>query len=384
MKKTTAAFLLAFAFLAGCLVSILAMSKLTVAVNPSLAKANEVYQAINTYYIGELDEELMSDYIADAMVYATGDQWSYYISAEDFDEHMEQILNAYVGIGVSIREEEDGTLRVLEVTPNSPAAKGGILPGDIFVAVDGVDCTEMTLTETRNLVRGEEGSQVIVTVLREQERLDIPMIRANVQAEVVRSRLLGTVGYISIYNFDTGAAEKTIAAIEELQAQGAKSLLFDVRFNPGGLKTELLDLLDYLLPEGIIFRSEDYLGNTEEIHSDAACLELPMAVLVNEDSYSAAEFFAAALSEYDAAAVIGTQTYGKGYFQTTMPLSDGSALNLSVGKYYTPNGVSLADTGGLTPDYVVELTEEKMILLASHILEPEEDPQLQKALSLLK
>ena len=384
MKKSTAAILLIFAFLAGSLLGICVMHTFSAPNSPALAKAQEVYDVLDAYFIGEVDEDLMCDTVADAMVYATGDQWSYYISAEDFDEHMEQLQNAYVGIGVSIRELEDGSLQVLSVTPNSPAEEGGMLGGDIFVAVNGEDCTEKSLTEVRELVRGEAGTDVTITVLRDEEHLDITMTRASVEAEVVRSQMLGDTGYIAIFNFDATAGEKTIAAIEELRSQGATSLLFDVRFNPGGLKTELLEILDYLLPEGPIFRSEDYLGREEVDESDEACLEMPMAVLINQDSYSAAEFFAAALSEYGVAQTVGTQTCGKGYFQVTRPLSDGSALNISVGKYYTPNGVSLAEEGGLTPDHVVELTEEAQIDLASHVLEPEDDPQLQKALSLLK
>ena len=360
------------------------MYRLGMQESPALAKANEVYRALDNYFIGEVDEDLMCDTVAEAMVYATGDQWSYYISAENFDEHMEQLQNAYVGIGVTIRELEDGSLQVLSVSPSSPAQAGGMRSGDIFIAVNGEDCTEKTLEEVRELVRGEEGTNVTITVQREDETLEITMTRASVEAIVVSGRMLGDTGYIAIYNFDATAAEKTISAIEGLRAQGAKSLVFDVRFNPGGLKTELLTLLDYLLPEGPIFRSEDYLGRVEVDESDAACLDMPMAVLINQDSYSAAEFFAAALSEYGVAETVGTQTCGKGYFQTTMPLSDGSALNISVGKYYTPNGVSLADAGGLTPDHVVELPEEGMMELASHVLEPEEDSQLQKALSLLK
>ena len=384
MKKSTAIILMVLAFLVGSLLGICAMGTLGRQDSPALAKANEVYRVLDRFFIGEVDEDLMCDTVAEAMVYATGDQWSYYISAEDYDEHMEQIQNAYVGIGISIREVEDGSLQVLSVTSNSPAEKGGMLPGDIFVAVNGEDCTAQTLTEVREKVRGEAGTDVTVTVLREEERIDITMTRASVEAEVVRAQMMGDTGYIAIFNFDATAADKTIAAIEELRAQGAKSLLFDVRFNPGGLKTELLALLDYLLPEGPIFRSEDYLGREEVDESDAACIEMPMAVLINQDSYSAAEFFAAALSEYGVAETVGSQTCGKGYFQVTRPLSDGSALNISVGKYYTPNGISLAEAGGLTPDYAVELPEEEQLDLAAHILAPEDDPQLQKALSLLK
>ena len=163
---------------------------------------------------------------------------------------------------------------------------------------------------------------------------------------------------------------------------GAKALLFDVRFNPGGYADELVKVLDYLLPEGDLFRSVDYAGHEEVDTSDASCVELPMAVLVNEESYSAAEFFAAALQEYDWATIVGSQTYGKGNFQSAFRLSDGSMVNLSIGKYYTPGGRSLTETG-VTPDVVVDLDDEQYALLYYGALERDEDPQFQAALDTL-
>ena len=395
MKKSIAILLIIAAFLAGIAVDMGARgfavmtapsgSVLANAVPESRAmkKAREVYEVLQTCYIGEVDEDVMCDTIPAAMVYATGDRWSYYISAEELETHMEQINNRYVGIGVTVEMSEEGLCRVIEVNPNGPAYEAGILPDDVFAVVDGTDCLGMSVTELSNIVRGDEGTTVEITMLRGSERIDFSIERRQVQTEVVSEKMLGDVGYIAIYNFDTGSAEKTIAAIESVRGQGAKALLFDVRYNPGGLKSELLDVLDYLLPEGTLFRSQDYLGKQSVDKSDAACVDLPMAVLINQDSYSAAEFFAAALSEYGVAKTVGTQTCGKGYFQITQMLSDGSAINLSIGKYYTPNGVSLADVGGLTPDVEIELPEEDVIGLATHRLAPEDDEQLQAALKLL-
>ena len=195
--------------------------------------------------------------------------------------------------------------------------------------------------------------------------------------------LADQVGYITIDNFDAGCAETVKALVEALKAQGATSLLFDVRNNPGGLKTELTDLLDYLLPEGTIFHTVNYAGEEEIVTSDAGCVDMPMAVLVNGDSYSAAEYFACALQEYGVAAVVGEQTYGKGYYQVGLQLSDGSCINLSIGKYYTPSGESLIDVG-VTPDVELELSEEEATSLARKQLDPEEDPQVQAALACLQ
>lgn len=401
MKKSTAVILMVVCFLGGCALTLFVFMSLLIGAKlamptgapvaladpsevPAIAKAQEVYGVLDEMYIGEMDEELMCDTVAEAMVYATGDRWSYYIPAEAFAEHMEQMNNSYVGIGVTVRQEEDGSLTVIDVLPSGPAHAAGVLKEDVFSAVDGTDCTGMSLTELRELIRGEEGTTVNITLLRGETKLDFTVERRSVETEVVSYSLMGDVGYIAIYNFDANAADKTIAAVEALRAQGAQSLLFDVRNNPGGLKTELLQLLDYLLPEGPLFRSKDYKGSENVDMSDSACVELPMAVLINQDSYSAAEFFAAALSEYGVAKTVGTQTCGKGYFQVTQPLSDGSALNISVGEYATPNGVSLAETGGLAPDVTVELSEEDAKRLILGELAPENDAQLRKALELLK
>ena len=195
--------------------------------------------------------------------------------------------------------------------------------------------------------------------------------------------LPGNVGLVTIANFDSRCASESIAAIESLLEQGATSLIFDVRYNPGGYAHELVQLLDYLLPEGDLFIAEDYLGNRSVDGSDASCLEIPMVVMVNGDSFSAAEFFAAALRDYEWATVVGEQTVGKGYFQQSFELSDGSAVNLSVGKYFTPGGISLAGIG-VTPDVEVTVDEETWIDIYYGYLEPEEDPQIQAALDLLR
>ena len=191
------------------------------------------------------------------------------------------------------------------------------------------------------------------------------------------------IGMVTIENFDGRCAEETIAAIEGLLDQGATKLIFDVRNNPGGYKTELCKVLDYLLPEGPLFRSEYYDGKVQVDESDENYLDVPMAVLVNAESISAAEFFAAALDEYDAATVVGEQTIGKGYFQQSYRLSDGSAVGLSVGRYTTPNGISLTDVG-ITPDIVVEVDDEMFWQIYYGNVAWEEDPQILAAVETLK
>lgn len=350
-----------------------------------VSKSVELEQYIDRYFVGETDKTAMADAAADAMVAATGDRWSYYISAADYQSYLEQMNNAYVGVGVTISQaEEQNGYTILEVTAGGPAEEAGILVDDLLIAVDGTSVVELDVAAVRDLVRGEEGTTVVLTMVRNGEELDIPVERRTIEQIVATGELLeGDIGYVRINNFDRNCADHTIAVIEDLMEQGAESLLFDVRNNPGGYKDELVEVLDYLLPEGALFRMEFYDGETEVDYSDEDCVTLPMAVLVNEDSYSAAEFFAAAIQEYEAGKVVGARTCGKGYFQNTYRLSDGSAVALSSGTYYTPNNVSLANVG-VTPDVEVSMDETDKIELYYDRLGPADDGQLQAAIELLK
>ena len=359
---------------------------LAVAVPKSeVSKLEELESLILERFIGESDRVAMEDAAADAMVASLGDRWSYYIPADEYQDYLEQMANAFVGVGITIQvtEDSDGLL-IVAVTQGGPAEEAGLLVGDVLVAVEETRIAGMSTGEVKNLVRGEEGTWVNLTVARDGREETIPVERRTIQVAVATYTMLEkNVGLVRIANFDTRCAEETISAIEALLEQGAQALIFDVRGNPGGYASELVEILDYLLPEGDLFRTVDYAGREHTDTSDESCLELPMAVLVNGDSYSAAEFFAAALREYDWAVIVGQKTCGKGYFQNTLPLSDGSAVGLSVGKYFTPNGVSLADVG-VTPDRVVEVDEQTRWKIYYGTLPIEEDIQLEVALELLE
>ena len=352
--------------------------------SPVQAKAAEVQEIIETYFIDDYDEDTLADGAASGMVDATGDEWSYYLSADEVAAYEESMANAYVGVGITITEDaEAGGMRVEEVVSGGPAEEAGIRMGDLLLAVEGEDVLPLGIDGTRNLVRGEEGTHVNMHFSRNGTEYDVSVERRSIETPVVTGELLdGSIGYVKIDNFDERSAAETIAFVKDLIGQGAEALLFDVRFNPGGYADELVKVLDYLLPEGDLFRSVDYAGREEVDTSDTSCVELPMAVLVNEDSYSAAEFFAAALQEYEWATIVGSQTYGKGNFQTAFYLSDGSMVNLSIGKYYTPGGKSLSETG-VTPDVVVDLDDEQYALLYYNALEQADDPQFQAAIDTL-
>ena len=348
------------------------------------SKLEQLEALITDRFIGEVDNKEINDAAAHAMVGALGDRWSYYIPADQYSAYKDQMNNSYVGIGVTVREREDGTgIDILEVTKGGPAEEAGLLAGDVIVGVDGQTAAGSDLDAIKNLIRGEQGTKVTLTVRREGKNLEIPVTRRLIQTPVAVATLLDNgIGLVTIENFDARCRDESVVAIESLLEQGATKLIFDVRNNPGGYKHELVALLDYLLPEGLIFRSEYYDGTTEEERSDAKCLDIPMAVLINGDSYSAAEFFAAALQDYDKAVIVGEKTCGKGYFQATYQLNDGSAVGLSVGKYYTPKGISLAGVG-ITPEIEIVLDAETAASVRAGTLAPEQDPHIQAAVDAL-
>lgn len=349
----------------------------------SYRKLDQLTEIIEQVYVGESDREAMEDAAAAAMVDSLGDRWSYYMTKADYAAYMEQMTNSYVGVGMIVQLNEEGYVTILRVEEGGPAKEAGVQAGDTLIAVEGQDIKGLDIDETKNRVRGEEGTRVSLTVLREGKELTLEVERRLVETQVAKGQMLeGSVGLVTIVNFDSRCAAETIAVIENLLEQGATALIFDVRNNPGGYKDELVAILDYLLPEGPLFRSVMYDGTEEVDKSDEKHLDIPMAVLANGNSYSAAEFFAAALMEYDAAVFVGQPTTGKGRFQTTYRLADGSAVNISIGTYTTPKGVDLTDVG-LTPDVLVELDEETTMQIYYGNVPPEEDPQIQKALEIL-
>lgn len=381
MKKTIYSILSYVLVAAVSAVTVLALCMF----NQRQDKLDAMQAVIDHYFIGDVDKNKINDAAASAMIEALDDEWSYYMNAEQYKAYQEAMSNTYVGVGITIqlRENQQG-YDITEVVPGGPADEAGIKAGDILIGAGGESLVGNDGSEPADLIRGEEGTKVELTVLRDDKELSFNVTRHQLETPVATYQMLpDNIGLVTIENFDQRCAEETIAAIEALREQGATALIFDVRNNPGGYKNEMLKVLDYLLPEGDLFRSVDYRGKEEVIRSKADHLDMPLAVLMNLRSYSAAEFFAAVLSEYDAAVTVGEKTYGKGYFQTAIELSDGSAVNLSIGKYYTPKGESLVGKG-LTPDVEVVVDEETAAKIYAGILEPAEDPQIIAAINALK
>lgn len=372
-------------FLSYVVVAMLATAiTLQMTVKTGTGKLDRLENLIQERYIGEADGEAMEDAAAAAMVKATGDRWSYYIPASQYEAHKEQSENAYVGIGITIQQAEDGSgFLIVMVNQDGPAQEAGIQVNDLLIAVEDQDVREMTTDQVRELIRGEAGTKVSLTVMRQGEHQTLAVERRRIESAVATGQMLADgIGLVKISNFDERCASESIAAIQKLQQEGAKKIIFDVRNNPGGYAEELVKLLDYLLPEGDLFRSVSYDGTEKVDTSDADCLDMPMAVLINGSSYSAAEFFAAALQEYQAATIVGEPTVGKGVYQTTISLGDGSAVALSTGKYFTPKGNSLTDVG-VIPDVRVDVDEETAEKIYYGTLGYADDLQIQAAIQVL-
>ena len=319
----------------------------------------EIKNVIDEKYVGTVNEESVSAAAFDAMVSALGDQWSYYMSPSEYSAYKLYSANQYVGLGVQVdKDAETGGLKITGVNSGTPADNAGLEAGDIILAVAGTDITTMTVGDARSFISSNLGESVKLKIRdKDGNESELSVNCELIYTSPVTYRMLsGSIGYVQILNFDSGAADAAVKAIETLLGQGALGFVFDVRTNPGGLLSELTTLLDYLLPSGNIFISVDKAGNQTPTESDSVCLDMPMAVLVNADTYSAAEFFAAALQDYNWAEIVGERTTGKSRSQQTIELSDGSAVHLSTARYLTPAGIDLAEQGGLIPDQEVALT----------------------------
>ena len=327
---------------------------------------------VNSRFVGEYDETQVVDSALSGMVDGLGDRWSYYLTEEEYEAQNQRRTNQYVGIGVTVNYESEDGLTIVEVTEGGPAEAAGLQSGEVVTAVDGFSLAGEARYEGAERIQGEEGTTVTLEVLgTDGETRTVEVTRASLDSDPVTAKMLeGNVGYAALANFYDHSADRLKEEVTRLQEEGAEALVFDMRNNGGGYLSELTEMLDFLLPEGPIFISRDRAGNEEVTQSDAACVDLPMAVLVNANTYSAAEFFAAELQEQGVAVIVGEPTSGKGYSQQTFALPHGGAMAISTGAYFTGNGTSLIGTG-LTLDREVYLTDEG-------------DAQLEAALDLLE
>ena len=312
-----------------------------------------------------------------SFVNGLGDRWSYYLDQERYQQTTARRANNYVGVGITVDYTREEGLLVREVTEGGPADKAGVLAGDIITAADGYSLAGDAREEGTDRIRGEAGTQVVLTLLGEDgSTRDVICVRATLRNSSASGRMLeGNIGYVKLDNFYSGSADSFQKEVDALVEQGAESLIVDVRSDPGGYVAELEKILDYLLPEGPVFTQKARWWVESVYQSDADCINLPMAVIVNADTYSAAELLAAQLRESVDAPIVGELTSGKGYSQVTFPLMNGGGVGLSTATYCTGSGHTLIGEG-IVPDVELSLNE-------GAVMGGEDDNQLQAAIELL-
>lgn len=346
------------------------------------AKIRQIEEMLDTYYVEDYDKELAEELMYTGLVAGVGDPYTYYLSADSLAEQVEKNSGHFVGIGVEIYAGDDGYIVVSSVTPGGPAEAAGILAEDKITEVDGESITGKTAADVSALVKGEEGTDVTLTIFREStgEVLEKTVTRQDIQVKTVSwSMMDDNIGYISITNFRENTYSQFKEALDTLEAEGMEKLVLDLRNNTGGLVKSAHEIGEELLPEGIMVYTMDKEGNREDTLCDDVYNDVPMVVLVNGNSASAAEILAGAIQDTGRGELIGTTTFGKGLVQRLFTLPDGSGLNVTIQKYYTPNGTSIHGVG-ITPDYEVELPEE---YAQQTNIPAEADTQLQKAVEVL-
>lgn len=338
--------------------SLQSFNEKVVDVNEKAKKYNSL-QLLDTYirdnYYGEINEADLNDGILRGYVDGLGDPYSRYLSEEEYIDEQSENAGEVIGLGLTLAEDESGYIRIDNVLENSPASDVGIMAGDAIIRIDGIDVIETGFNNAVETLKGSEGTSVKLTIRRDGIDIDYDFTRRSIVVKSVSGRLIdGYVGYIKIDSFKENTSEQFIEILQRLTSNGARALIFDLRDNSGGLVTALEECLDPLLPEGVIATAEYKDGHTETlVYSDSSELDMPMVVIVNNETASAAELFAAALRDFGKAKLIGEQTHGKGVMQSTTEFESGGAVVLTVAEYRTAKS-ECYDGIGLSPDYPIQ------------------------------
>lgn len=347
-------------------------------------KLKYLEQMIDEKYLGEVNQEELAEGLYAGLVYGLKDSYSRYYTAQEYQQENSSTTGSYVGIGIAMQKNEEGGVRIVECYEGGPGAKAGLEEGDIISAIDGTDIMETEVSDVADMIRDSKKDQALLTVHRQgvDQPLELSVEISDVELPSVFSEMLESkIGYIRITQFMEVTPAQFEKAFQELKSRGMEKLLIDLRGNPGGLLTSVCSILNDILPEGLIVYTEDKYGNRQEERSEGKSpLDIPLAVLVNENSASASEIFAGAVKDYEVGTIVGTTTFGKGVVQELHPLNDGSAVKLTVFNYYTPKGHSIHEVG-IEPDVEVK---PDLALLNKEEITHEEDNQLQEALKILK
>ena len=378
----------ALAVAAGCILAVSAYSfarsqRGYVLSDPAkAARLESLEDLIDDYYLNETDDEQLAQGLYKGLIAGLGDRYSYYYTPEEYSEEKRDSEGSYEGIGVLMQAQEDGTILLVECYEGGPGRMAGLQRGDILTRIDDKDVRDLTLIEMAEYIGSRSEGTVSLSVLRNQdgreETLEIKVPVTQVELPSVTSEMVtDKIGYIQIQEFQSVSYHQFCESLEDLKGKGMQGLIIDLRENPGGYVDVVCDILRTILPEGLIFYTEDKNGNREEEYCDGETpIEIPLVVLVNNGSASASEIFAGAVKDYGIGTIIGTTTYGKGVVQSIRAYPDGSAVKLTVSHYYTPLGNDIHEVG-ITPDIVVEQEEAEEE-------EEMEDIQLERAIAFLE
>lgn len=348
------------------------------ATEASLSKLSSLESIINLYYLDKVDNKKLEEGIYKGLFSGLDDPYSVYYTADEYAKLQEDIDGVFVGMGAYVSQNtETGIIIVTKAFDNSPAKKAGIKDGDIIYKVEDKEVTGEDVDKVVSMIKGKENTKVKLTIYRQSEKkyIDVEITRAKVEVPSIEAKMLNKkkgIAYIQIVEFQENTYKQFASAIEKLKKQGMKSVIFDVRNNPGGRYDIVCQILDDLLPEGTLVSTKDKYGKEEKQTSDAKALNMPMVVIQNENSASASEIFAGAIQDFKAGTIIGTRSFGKGIVQQMWPLNDGSAIKLTVEKYYTPSGKNIHGKG-ITPDVEVKASTKG-----------NKDIQLNKAVEILE
>lgn len=358
-------------------------AKSDILTNKTVKKIDELMSYIDLYYNDDYDEEDIRNAIYAGTLEGLGDPYSVYYTADEYKDMQINTSGNYYGIGAALSQDaKTKEVTISKVYEGTPAEEAGLKDGDQIIKVNDTESTSKELSALVQEIRGEEGTTVHLQVYRasNNKTFEIDVERKNVELPSITSKMLdGGIGYIQISEFQSKTDEQFKSSLADLKKQGMKSLIVDVRSNPGGLINAASNILDQILPEGTVVYTEDKYGKREDYTSDSNCLDCPIAVLVNENSASASEIFAGAIKDYNYGTLIGTKTFGKGIVQTVFPLEDGDAVKITTAKYYTPKGNYIHGVG-IEPD--IELTY-KYSGPEDEAYDMKYDNQVQKAIEVL-
>lgn len=350
-----------------------------------LEKMDKIKAIMDEYFLYEVDEESLVDGMFAGMLKGLEDPYSVYYTKDEYNSLIESTTGVYYGIGVTVSQDaKTGIITVVRPFEGSPGYEAGMLPGDILFSVNGVEVTGMDLTNAVNLIKGAEGTTVTISIVREGETdyIELVVERRQIEIPTIEYEMLeNQIGYIQILQFDEITYTQYMEALAELSTAGMKGLVIDLRDNPGGRLDVVEAMLDAILPDGLLVYTEDKNGTrADEYYSDPnSVLDVPLTVLVNGNSASASEIFAGDIQDFNAGTIVGTTTFGKGIVQRIYTLGDGTAIKITVSKYFTHAGRNIHDVG-IQPDVEIDLLDELKTMVT---IEKSEDNQLQKAVEIL-